>query len=60
MQEEGQLPARGKLVTEAAEAAAVLTAASAQGLLPDQASTLWRDNELFGAPEQVISTDRSS
>ncbi|BDA50839.1 DnaJ homolog subfamily C member 11 [Coccomyxa sp. Obi] len=46
--EEGQLPARGKLVTDEAEAAALLAAAAAQDLLPDQAGATWRDNALYG------------
>lgn len=49
VQEEGQLPARGKLAKEGAEAAAVLAAAAAQGLMPDQAGASWRDNELYAA-----------
>lgn len=48
LQEEGQLPARGKLVTDEAEAAALLAAAAAQELLPDQAGATWRENALYG------------
>lgn len=47
VQEEGQLPGQGKLLTDTAEAAALLGAAAQQGLLPDQARTSWRENELY-------------
>jgi hypothetical protein len=48
-QEAGQLPQKGKLVTDEAEAAAMLAAAARQEIQISDGPASWHENVLYGS-----------